>query len=86
MVTVVGDDAITDTAAAVQVQLASGAMLAGGFDLDDAVPLAVQQDKLRAKAASLVGDAVADGLWRIISELENRPAAELVEALGGRRR
>jgi 2-methylcitrate dehydratase PrpD len=86
MVRVVGDDAITDTAAAVQVQLASGAMLAGGFDLDDAVPLAVQQDKLRTKAASLVGDAVADGLWRVISELENRPAAELVEALGGRRR
>jgi len=81
IVTVEGEDAITDTAAAVEVQLASGATLAGHFDLDDAAPLAVQQEKLRAKAASLIGAPAADRLWQVISELENRTAAEFAAAL-----
>jgi 2-methylcitrate dehydratase PrpD len=81
IVRVEGDDAITDTAAAVNVQLASGALLAGGFDLDEAVPPPVQQEKLRAKAASLIGAAAADRLWQIISDLENRTAADFAAAL-----
>ena len=81
LVRVEGDEAITDTAGTVAVRLASGPRLAGRFDLDDAVPLAVQQDKLRGKAASLVGAGAADGLWLVISELENRTAAQFVAAL-----
>jgi 2-methylcitrate dehydratase PrpD len=69
------------TAAAVEVQLASGSTLAGKFDIDDAVPLAVQQEKLRAKAASLIGVQAADALWQVISGLENRSTAEFAAAL-----
>jgi 2-methylcitrate dehydratase PrpD len=81
IVTVKGEDAIADTAATVEVQLAPGATLAGKFDLDDAVPLAMQQEKLRAKAASLIGAPAAERLWQVISELENRTAAEFAAAL-----
>ena len=81
IVTVVGEEAITDTAATVEVQFASGARLSGGFDLDDATPLAVQQEKIRAKAASLIGAPAADALWQVISELENRTVAEFAAAL-----
>jgi hypothetical protein len=62
------------------VQLASGSTLAGKFDIDDAVPLAVQQEKLRAKAASLIGVQAADALWQVISGLENRSTAEFAAA------
>jgi len=82
LVRVEGDEAITDTAAAVDVQLATGATLAGGFDLDDVVALAVQQEKLRAKAASLIGAKAADALWQVVSDIENRSMAELMAALG----
>lgn len=81
--TVAGEDAIADTAATVDVQFASGATATGRFDLDDAMPLSVQQEKLRGKAASLIGAPAADGLWQVISELQNRTVAEFAAALAG---
>jgi 2-methylcitrate dehydratase PrpD len=80
-VRVVGEETIADTAAAVEVQLASGATLAGQFDLDEAVPLAVQQEKLCAKAASLIGAQAANAVWQTVSNLEDRTTAEFAKAL-----
>ncbi|HSG94499.1 MAG TPA: MmgE/PrpD family protein, partial [Afifellaceae bacterium] len=81
IVAVVGDDAITDTAATVEVRLASGAIRERGFDLDDALPLAVQRDKLRAKAASLIGARAAGTLWQAVCDLENRTATDFAATL-----
>ncbi len=81
MVRVTGDEAMPDTAAAVDVQLGSGATLARQSDLNDVPSLAVQQGKLRAKAASLIGAPAADSLWQVVSDLEHRTAAEFVAAL-----
>ncbi len=83
MVRVTGDEAMPDTAAAVDVQLGSGATLARQSDLNDVPSLAVRREKLRAKAVSLIGAGAADAVWRVISGLENRTAGEFAAALSG---
>ncbi len=77
----VGEDAVSDTAATVEVRLASGEVLARQFDLDEALPLTVQQDKLRAKAASLVGAAPAEAIWLGVANLEEQTAGEFAALL-----
>ena len=81
IVTVKGDDAITDTAAAVEVRLTSGATLARQSDLNDVPSLAVRREKLRAKAVSLIGAAAADALWQAVCALENRTTGEFAATL-----
>ncbi len=85
LVTVRGDTAIADTAAAVEVQYATGTTIARQFDLDEAVPLSEQCDKLRAKAASLVGATSADALWQAVSGLEEGATADFVSVLRSHR-
>ena len=81
LVQVAGDETIADTAARVEVRLASGATLTGSFDLNGAVPLSERRGKLRAKAAALVGAAPADALWQAVCGLEDRTAAEFAAVL-----
>lgn len=75
------DDTLADTEAHVAVHLAGGETLTDHVDLDAPVPLADLEAKIRAKAATLIGDAAAERLWQTISTLERADAAALAAAL-----
>lgn len=82
-VRVATDDSLPDTAARVAVQLKNGQALQAAHDLDAEVPLAVQQAKLRTKAAALVGADAAARLVAVIEAVDQRPVTALLEPVFG---
>lgn len=64
-VTVIADDGLTETEAHLRVAL-NGTIREASHDLDAPIALAERDRRLRAKAASLLGDDLAASAWRII--------------------
>lgn len=82
-VRVATDDTLPDTAARVAVLLKNGQSLQAAHDLDAEVPLSVQQAKLRAKAAALLGDEPAARLQAAVEAVDRQPLGVLAaEAFG----
>ncbi len=69
-VKVTGDPALPDTAARVVLRLSSGAARRAAHDLAAPLPMAAREARIRAKAAALVGEARAEGLWQAVRALE----------------
>ncbi len=80
-VRVTPDASVADTAARVRLILDDGRVLEGAHDLAAPQPLEALRDKLRAKAAALVGAERAGALWETIEALETRRAADLAALL-----
>ncbi len=81
LVRVETDEALADTEAFASVRASGGQVLEQHFDLNNPVPIAVQQDKILKKAQALIGADKARALWAIIGSLENSTADQLVGAL-----
>lgn len=69
-VSVAGDPAMTDTSARVVIQKKSGERIEVFHELARPLPAGVREQKVRAKAASLIGEAEADNLWQRIVSLQ----------------
>lgn len=78
---VAGDPAVSDTAAALTVTLASGERLSATHDLADPQPLPQLEAGLRAKAGALLGEGAAASLWSAVAGLERLSARELARHL-----
>ena len=65
-VVVLGDDGLTETAARVRVVLQDGTVRTAFHDLAAPLDPGHRAAKLRAKAAALLGDALADKLWQAV--------------------
>ncbi|MDA4844439.1 MmgE/PrpD family protein [Hoeflea poritis] len=63
------DDRLAETASRVSVTLDSGAVLSREHDLSAPLPMHVREDKIRAKAAKLLGADESAELWRIVCSL-----------------
>lgn len=75
------DPALKDTEARVVVRLASGAEIRGHHDLDNPIPAAAREAKVRTKASALLGEKKADALWAVIADIDHRPVAALARLL-----
>jgi hypothetical protein len=64
---VITDEAVPDTAAQVQINLSGGKSLEAAHDLADPIPLPRREEKVRSKAASLLGADMADSLWHDVA-------------------
>jgi 2-methylcitrate dehydratase PrpD len=64
------DIALKDTAARIRIDLKSGAPILAEHDLDQPIPLAEKEHKLRTKADGLVGIKKAQALAKAISALD----------------
>ena len=80
-VTVEADDTVGEMQARLEVELGSGEVRQAFHDLDAPLPLAARAGKIRAKAASLVGEARAARLWSLV-EAQAGPG-DLAQALAG---
>lgn len=83
-VRVATDESLPDTGARVALVLKDGRELAQAHDLDAEIPLAVQQARLRAKAAALVGLERAQRLWTAVQGGGTLSARDLAAAVTGR--
>ncbi len=77
---VTGDDAVGDTAAAVDIATHDGRRFTFAHDLAAPTPAAALEQGLRAKAAALIGAEAADRLWRTVAGLERLSARDLAGA------
>lgn len=75
------DEALADTEAFASVRASGGQAWDQHIDLNHPVPVAVQQQKILAKAQALIGAGNADALWAVIGSLENSSAEKLARAL-----
>ncbi|MDX1593036.1 MAG: MmgE/PrpD family protein [Gammaproteobacteria bacterium] len=82
-VRVVDVASLAETAARVTLELADGRQLVAEHDLADPLPFAARRDKLRAKAATLLGEAPAEALWTTLERLESGPVGALAAHLDG---
>ncbi|MGR3342929.1 MAG: MmgE/PrpD family protein [Paracoccaceae bacterium] len=73
------DSDIAETAARVVITLADGSIRQGAHDLADPLPFVRRKEKLKAKAAALVGQRRAQLLWTAIGAGPDMPA--LLDAL-----
>jgi seryl-tRNA(Sec) selenium transferase len=83
-VVVTGDEAIGDTAAAVQIERGGAPPIAVEFDLAERLPADVLERRLRDKAAVLVGRDAAEVLWLEVAGLESMSASRLARNLRAR--
>ena len=58
------DEALADTAARVVITASDGSRLEASHDLDDPMPYALREEKVRAKARTLMGADEADAAWQ----------------------
>jgi len=84
-VTVVGDEAISDTGAVVRIETRAGETVDVGHDLSVRLPAETLEKGLRAKAAALVGAGSAEKLWETVASLPTRSARDLGDILRGLR-
>jgi 2-methylcitrate dehydratase PrpD len=63
---VTADDSVAETATRLRVVLRDGAVREARHDLNAPMSLALRQDKIAAKARSLLGTPRADSLWSLI--------------------
>lgn len=77
-VTVEAVDTVAETAARVTFDTAAGPLIAG-FDLDTPLPLAERAQRIRRKAAALLGPDGAEAAWRAV---EGGTVAEIAALLG----
>ena len=76
-----GDGALSDTGAVVRVELRERPAVEAAHDLAARVAPETLQRGLRAKAASLLGEVLAEALWRGASELDGLSARELARLM-----
>lgn len=67
-VEVVADDRLSEMQARVGIGMSDGTMRDLFHDLDAPLALSAREERVRAKAAALLGPARADRLWRLICE------------------
>ncbi|MDA7792357.1 MmgE/PrpD family protein [bacterium] len=72
-VIVITDEAVPDTAAVVEIRGVDGAVHQASFDLADPIALAEREARVRAKTASLLGEAHAASLWRQVGLCTTTP-------------
>jgi hypothetical protein len=83
-VIVTGDEAIPDTAAAVRIERGGAPVIAAGADLAERLPADALEQRLRIKAAALIGRDAADALWLELARLESMLASRLARNLRAR--
>ncbi|MCP4316868.1 MAG: MmgE/PrpD family protein [Hyphomicrobiales bacterium] len=64
------DENIADTASRIVVTLRSGVRLRAEHDLEEPLPAHIREEKIRKKAAVLLGDEPSQSLWRIVDTLD----------------
>ena len=69
-VQVEADENLPETAARVSVSTHSGATLNAEHDLEHPLPVEIREEKIRKKAAVLLGDEKSNGLWRTVEQLD----------------
>jgi 2-methylcitrate dehydratase PrpD len=82
-VEVVGDEALSDTAAQVRVEQLDRPAGEFAYDLAARLPAATLERGLRAKAAALLGEATAQRVWQTIDGVETHSARRLARLLNG---
>ncbi len=82
LVEVVGDAAVSDTAALLTIEATDGRRLAAAHDLADRIPPDRLERGLRSKASGLLGEAVAERLWTTVAQLEGKSARDVAGLLG----
>ena len=82
-VKVIGDDAIADSAARVDLRVKDGQSATQSFDLLAPIDPAVLGQRLLAKAVALIGQARADDLWAMTNDLTHISASDLANKLQG---
>jgi 2-methylcitrate dehydratase PrpD len=82
-VNVVGDESIADSATRVIIDLDDGRRLEQAFDLLAPLDLDRLAQRLRDKAAALIGSARADRLWGLVDDLDTVSAADVAHQLKG---
>ena len=82
-VEVAGDAALPDTGAVVRVELRGRRAVEAAHDLAARVARETLERGLRAKAASLLGEAAAEALWRGASQLDGLSAPGLARLMNG---
>jgi 2-methylcitrate dehydratase PrpD len=80
-VSVTVDEGLPDTATEVVVTLADGRTLTASHDLAQRRPAGEIAEKLRRKAAALIGPAAAERLWTAVADLDQRSARDLAAML-----
>jgi 2-methylcitrate dehydratase PrpD len=76
-----GEDRVAETAAEVRLRLTDGAVREASHDLAQPISFDLRTDKLRAKAAALLGEPAAARLWSVTGEAVDLPG--LVRELSG---
>jgi 2-methylcitrate dehydratase PrpD len=79
LVTVEGDARLSEMEARVAVTVTSGAAHSGSFDLDAPMSLDDRGDKLRLKAAGLLGGPRAAALWEAVRAPDLAPLTKLLQ-------
>ncbi|NRB33904.1 MAG: MmgE/PrpD family protein [Rhodobacteraceae bacterium] len=74
LVTVMGDESLTEEQAALEVLRRDGQRLTAFHDLDAPVDMAARTDRVQAKASALLGDETAASLRRLIASDRARAA------------
>lgn len=82
-VTVETDERLSDTASRVEVVLNSGKTLVKDHDLEHPLPVQVREDKIRKKAAVLLGQELSQTLWQTIENLDRTGLEEFTAHLRG---
>jgi 2-methylcitrate dehydratase PrpD len=82
-VEVAGDAALPDTGAVVRVELRGRPAVEAAHDLAARIAPETLERGLRAKAASLLGEAAAESLWRGASQLDGLSAPGLARLMNG---
>jgi len=83
-VVVTGDQAIRETAAAVRIQCGGAPTIAAEVDLAKRLACDTLEERLRQKAAALVGHDAAEALWLEVAKLESMSASRLARNLRAR--
>jgi hypothetical protein len=83
-VVVTGDEAIRETAAAIRIQCGGAPTIAAEVDLAKRLASDTLAERLRQKAAALVGHDAAEALWLEVAKLESMSASRLARNLRAR--
>jgi len=65
---------MAESAAGVRVVLKGGTVVTRGHDLIAQQEYEIREERVRAKVASLLGDATADTLWQEVAQMTELPS------------
>ncbi len=80
-ISVIGDEAVNDSAAELVAKTISDAEVKSVFDLMAPIDLAVLGPRLVAKASALIGVEKAEKIWKTLCDLDNLKVADVAQNL-----